>query len=294
VHVLIHDLLPISMPQSFPEGAPEDHAQYIAAAAECADALGSISKATQRALETWLEKHPPRRPDPLAFWNLPHGADQWEKPPGTTEDARVEQALREAACCPTLIAVGTVEPRKGYPQLLDAFDRLRQMGREINLILVGKAGWTQLPAAQRRTIPGTVRRLGKHRERGHRLFWLSGIGDEDLARLYAASTALVAASEGEGFGLPLIEAAQAGLPVIARDIPVFREVAGRGAWYFRAEAAEELAEAIRDWLALFAKGQHPDPADIEWLTWDENARRLSGFLVDGGLPSPNPLPQAKG
>ena len=56
------------------------------------------------------------------------------------------------------------------------------------------------------------------------MLWLEGISDEYLDKVYAASTCLIAASEGEGFGLPLIEAAQHKLPIIARDIPVFREV----------------------------------------------------------------------
>src|SRR5699024_8365818 len=70
VHVLIHDLLPITMPECFPEGAPEDHAQYLAAAASCADALGSISGATQEELETWLRENPVSRAAPLNFWSL--------------------------------------------------------------------------------------------------------------------------------------------------------------------------------------------------------------------------------
>ena len=61
-------------------------------------------------------------------------------------------------------------------------------------------------------------------EIGNRLFWLEGISDEYLEKIYDAATCLIAASEGEGFGLPLIKVAQHKLPIIARDIPVFREV----------------------------------------------------------------------
>ena len=60
----------------------------------------------------------------------------------------------------------------------------------------------------------------------------------------AVSSSLIAASECEGFGLPLIEAARQGLPVIARDIPVFREVAGDHAFYYSAGRPEELADAL--------------------------------------------------
>ena len=62
---------------------------------------------------------------------------------------------------------------------------------------------------------------------------------------------LISPSEGEGFGLPLIEAAQHATPIIARDIPVFREVAGDHAFYFDGLEASALADAIHQWLALW-------------------------------------------
>lgn len=84
----------------------------------------------------------------------------------------------------------------------------------------------------------------------NRLFWPQGVRDETLEQVYRSARALLAASEGEGFGLPLIEAAQHGLPIIARDIPVFREVAGEHAYYFGGEDAQTLADALRVWLSL--------------------------------------------
>ena len=69
-----------------------------------------------------------------------------------------------------------------------------------------------------------------------------------LEQVYDSADALLAASEGEGFGLPLIEAAQHGLPIIARDIPVFREVAGENAYYFSGKDPQTLTEALRNWL----------------------------------------------
>ncbi|WP_115760418.1 glycosyltransferase, partial [Escherichia coli] len=89
-----------------------------------------------------------------------------------------------------------------------------------------------------------------HAERNRRLFWLDGVSDEYLEKIYAASDCLIAASEGEGFGLPLIEAAQHKLPIIARDIPVFREVAGNHALYFSGATPDTLANAVKEWLTL--------------------------------------------
>ena len=60
------------------------------------------------------------------------------------------------------------------------------------------------------------------------------------------------ASEGEGFGLAIVEGARHGKPLILRDIPVFREIAGKHAFYFRGDTPEELAKALREWFSLRA------------------------------------------
>ena len=119
-----------------------------------------------------------------------------------------------------------------------------------------------------------VNRLQRHAELGKRLIWLDGISDEFLEKVYAASDCLIAGSEGEGFGLPLIEAARHKLPLIARDLPVFREVAGPHAHYFSGLEAESLASAFLDWRALQDKGLAPDSAHIPFLTWSASARQL--------------------
>ena len=106
-------------------------------------------------------------------------------------------------------------------------------------------------------VDDLVRRIQRHRELGKRLFWLNGISDAYLDEVYAASTCLLAPSEGEGFGLPLIEGARHKLPILARDLPVFREVAGDHAAYFSGLDPQDLATVIRDWLSLSRAGRQP-------------------------------------
>jgi len=125
-----------------------------------------------------------------------------------------------------------------------------------------------------------IEKLHHHSELGKRLFWLEGVSDEYLEKVYAASTCLIAASEGEGFGLPLIEAAQHKLPIIARDIPVFREVAGEHAYYFSGREPADLALAVKNWLGQFEAGQHPMSEHMPWLTWKESAERLKQIIFN--------------
>jgi glycosyltransferase involved in cell wall biosynthesis len=100
-----------------------------------------------------------------------------------------------------------------------------------------------------------------------------------LLKLYAGSSALLAPSEGEGFGLPLIEAAQHDIPIIARELPVFREVAGEHAHYFSGLAPENLADAIGEWLLLWRAGKAPLSTGMPWLTWDRSARQVLDAVI---------------
>ena len=185
------------------------------------------------------------------------------------------ETLRRLRSTPAFLMVGTIEPRKGHAQTLAAFERLWDKGHDVNLAIVGKQGWL---------VEALVERLRRNPEAGRRLFWLQGISDEYLEQIYAASTCLIAASLAEGFGLPLIEAAQHKLPIIARDLPVFREVAGDHAFYFRGDKPEELADAILQWLSLHAEGNAPKSDAMRWLTWQQSAKTLETLLMNESHP----------
>ena len=115
---------------------------------------------------------------------------------------------------------------------------------------------------------------------GKRLFWLQSVSDQYLQQLYKVSAGLIAASYGEGFGLPLIEAAQYKIPVIARNIPVFREVAGEFAEYFDATSSDvELSDFLSDWLKRCEKNEHAAVDGMCWLSWSESAKNLLSKII---------------
>ncbi|EMV6294728.1 TPA: glycosyltransferase, partial [Escherichia coli] len=144
-------------------------------------------------------------------------------------------------------------------------EELWREGKDYNLFIVGKQGWN---------VDSLCEKLRHHPQLNKKLFWLQNISDEFLAELYARSRALIFASQGEGFGLPLIEAAQKKLPVIIRDIPVFKEIAQEHAWYFSGEAPSDIAKAVEEWLALYEQNAHPRSENINWLTWKQSAEFL--------------------
>jgi glycosyltransferase involved in cell wall biosynthesis/SAM-dependent methyltransferase len=278
INFLIHDNLPVSKPQYFPEGTEKVHAAWLRSIAASADQLICISRDVAEDTGHWLEQNAPTLLHCPKLAVLHHGADidASSATKGMPEDAPT--VLEVLASRPTFLMVGTIEPRKGYLQTLDAFDELWAAGVAVNLVIVGAEGWKSAPG-NRRTIPQIVARLREHPERKRRLFWLNGVSDEYLNKVYAASACLIAASEGEGFGLPLIEAAKHQLPILARDIPVFREVAGEHAAYFSGMQRGDLATAIRNWLVLYAEGRHPKSDDMPWITWAANVQLLKAILL---------------
>lgn len=261
---VIYDLLPILMPPAFMPGSDAGHKAWLEALCGF-DGAVCISRAVANELAGWMQNNGPKRLRPFEIGWFHLGADVENSMPSLGLPKEASQVLEELSKRPTFLTVGTVEPRKGQGQVLAAFEQLWAQGIQANLVIVGKQGWM---------VETLVKKLRKHPELGKRLFWLEGISDEFLEKLYAASACLIAASEGEGFGLPLIEAAQHKLPIIARDIPVFREVAGEHAYYFSGFAPKDLADAITAWLALNQKKAHPKSEDMHYLSWRESALQL--------------------
>lgn len=273
IHFFVYDLLPLQMPHCFPPNQ-FGYGKWLDTLARVADGAMCISESVAQDLRAWLPTSGPQRDLPLRVDWFHLGADIEHSIPtaGVTRDFDATIARLKGA--PSFLMVGTLEPRKGYLQTIEAFSRLWQDGHEVNLVIVGTEGWRGMPDEMRRTIPEIMNTLRSHRELGKRLLWLNGISDECLEKVYAASSCLIAASEGEGFGLPLIEAAQHRLPVIARNIPVFKEVAGPHATYFEGLAPEQLANAVLHWLELHAIKKNPDSSKLPWLTWEQSAITL--------------------
>ncbi|MES3023402.1 MAG: glycosyltransferase [Pseudomonadota bacterium] len=274
LYFTIYDLLPVLRPEVFPYGAERYFSEFLSTVAAVSDGLVCISRAVSDEMCAWLAQHAGKernaRLAPLKIGYFHLGADIDASAPSTGMPPNAQQVLASLAARPSFLMVGTVEPRKGQAQALAAFELLWARGHEVNLVIVGKQGWM---------VEQLAARVKAHPERDLRLFWLPGVSDQMLLKLYAGAAALLAASEGEGFGLPLIEAAQHTLPIVARDLPVFREVAGEHAYYFKGKDADALAAALTDWLALAREGRAPSPAGIGWLTWRASARQLLDAVV---------------
>jgi glycosyltransferase involved in cell wall biosynthesis len=271
IYTVVHDILPLMLPEYFPDSVGDAViGKWVRELARHTGAI-CVSKTVSEQLRDWMEEtgvetHPRFRLD----W-FHHGSDIGSSNPSRGLPSEADTVFAAIEKRSTALMVGTLEPRKGHAQALAAFEHLWAQGLDIALVIVGKQGWR---------IDDLAHRIKGHPELGSRLFWLEGISDEYLEQLYARSTFLLGGSEGEGFGLPLIEAARAGLPLLVRDLPVFREVAGEAAYYFpNRRDPKAIAEGVESWLRLRSMNRHPSPSLLEWQTWDESAAMLFRALT---------------
>ena len=265
LYFIVYDILLVQHPEWWPEGASAVFEAWLKSISQVSTGLICISEAVADEVREWLKQNPPHRLSGPRVSSFHLGADVQNSMPSKGLPADAKLVLDSLSAKSSFLMVGTVEPRKGHAQTLGAFELLWAQDADVNLLIVGKQGWL---------VDALVQKIRNHPELNKRLFWLEGISDEYLEKVYAASTCLIAASYGEGFGLPLIEAAQHKLPIIARDIPVFREVAGEHAYFFKAESPDSMAQSIKEWLAQYAANQHPKSNDMPWLTWQQSARQL--------------------
>lgn len=275
VKFVVYDLLPILLPSAFPDGAQTMFQQWLERVSTFDGAI-CISRATAEDLTKWLDAHGQRRMRTFAIDWFHLGGDLASSAPtlGMTETA--ERELAEIRTKRSFLMVGTIEPRKGHNQALAAFELLWSGGEDVNLVIVGKQGWL---------VEAFIDKLRAHPELSRRLIWLEDVSDEYLERVYTGSSCLLLASEGEGFGLPIIEAARIGLPIIARDIPVFKELAGEHATYFPdSSTPQDLANTIRAWLEMTRSGGTKPSSGIPWQSWKEAAGQLFSALVQANEP----------
>ncbi|MCW2387634.1 glycosyltransferase involved in cell wall biosynthesis [Sphingobium sp. B11D3B] len=270
VYFYVHDLIPLNHPEWFADGSVSEFRELMEVVSGSDGAI-CCSAATAADLKKFVE--PRISSDRLPFYiaSVHHGSDIKNTAPSKGLPSEADAVLQTIDAKISFLMIGTLEPRKGHRQTLEAFERLWASDIDVNLVIVGRWGWL---------MGDFDETLRNHPEWNRRLFWLSGISDEYLERIYGSCDCLIAASQAEGFGLPLVEAAHHKIPIIARDIPVFREVAGHHAHYFPDDSsAADLSQVISEWIALSRNGTHTSSDMMRTLSWAESIDQIVDFLV---------------
>ena len=264
----LYDMVPLKMPAFCNYGTPLAFRNWFISALETSNAFVCISKAVADELYTFLQDVDYPHPMKIGYWRL--GADLSHSSPSQQIRKDTPRSVH-----PSFLMVGTLEPRKGHHVALDAFEKGWESGMDAHLTLVGTYGWGS---------DGLIERIRSHPEYNKRLRWYDSMGDEDLIALYGRSDALIASSYAEGFGLPIVEAGRFGIPIIASDIPVFKEVAKGAptAHFFETGSPDSLLKELRKFAAghnqISSKSKSALP---DWPDWAESTEELLSVVVDG-------------
>ena len=204
VVVTIHDVVPWTHPETLTPRGVAWHRAMAGRAERYADAVVAPTHAVAAQLA-----------ELFTFGDRLHvipGAPSGDLALPADHDARAAAlALPERF----FLAVGTLEPRKGLRQLIEAL--ASPAAPDVPLLIAGPGGWGNVDVAGLAAAAGV--RPDRVRALGH-------VSEADLAVLYDRATVFVMPSLAEGFGLPIVEAFAHGTPVVHSDAPALMEVAG--------------------------------------------------------------------
>lgn len=266
VAVLVHDLLPQEHPEWFEASLVEVSDRTIGAQLRAAEVLMVTSADGAQRVRSLAQREGWSVVDPVV---VTLGADAAGGGAGAGSLPRELEGIEYVLC------VGTVEPRKNHATLLDAVEQRWAQGAGQHLVLVGRPGWHN---------DDVLRRLHAHPEAGRRLHWYRDASDEQLTAIYRHATVVAVPSLAEGYGLPLIEGLQHGVPVIASDVGAMVEAGAGLTDHVAAQDASAWAEALGGLLddpARLAERRR-DVAGYVPPTWAGTGRRIADLLCAAG------------
>lgn len=266
---LIHDLIPIEFPEYAKPGQAANHLRRIETAAQFADALIVNSVVTRDALRPHLSGAG-RSPPVLV---APFGADLPPMADGAASPDR-----------PYFVYVSTIEARKNHLLLLNLWRRLAtELGDDApRLVLVGQRGW------EAENVVDMLERCPALRGT---VVELNTLPDAEMVRLLKGARALLLPSFAEGFGFPLVEALQLGVPALCSDIAALRETGDAVAEFFDPLDGPGWRAAILDYAAPQSARRAAQLARLAGWTpprWDAHFTIVDRFIAEvAASPAPD-------
>lgn len=254
--VMLHDVIPLDHPEYSSKAASTGFAGKFAAFAG-ADIGLCNSEFTRSRAQVWAGKY--GLAPALAVVKLGTG-------PGSF-------AARKPVRPARFLALGTIEPRKNHALLLDVwrhFHETMPVGEIPHLDIVGNRGWRN---------ESLFARLESEPFMGVTVHECGALPDADVRRMIARATALLFPSFAEGFGLPVVEALQAGLPVCCSDLAVLREIAGDAPLYLPPDAPHIWAKAIMK----SAEQERRVDRGFKATSWDDHFAAVFELVTRHGL-----------
>lgn len=270
-YAVIFDILPLLMPEYFERKTGENFDGYVKEIVNNYDGILGISKEVADTVKDYCCQNKifaKNRTVKIGYFHL--GQDTFETEKDGHVSLEIKSFMENGSNADTFFMLGTIEPRKGYEVVLNEFEKKWKMGERDRLCIVGHVGWN---------MQKFVDKLKQHPENGHRLAFFEAVSDAEVAYIYRHVSALIQASAGEGFGLPLIEAGYYRVPIICSDIAVFHEVAGEHVIYFNRNKEGALGDAILRFKELRITGEVPKSEEIEVTTWNDSADKVREMIM---------------
>lgn len=268
--VLVHDIIPVTHPQYYHAPWRDEFRENVGAALTGFSAVLAISNATAQSIRQYYPAQSAQ-----AVLSVAHNGYEPLPTSGAVRDT-LAQVFRDGPA-PWLM-VGTIEPKKGHLDVLQALRALKAKGLGARrLVVLGRKGWM---------YDAIVTELRKAEAEGL-VVWSDDATDAELAFAYRHAHLLIQSSQDEGFGLPMVEAASNACPVVARRSPISQEILGACGLYF--ETVEELGAILADMeMAGAYAGQRAVMQGFDWPAWQDVVPAVFQALVDHARGQPLP------
>ena len=256
---LIYDIIPLLHPEICDDNIIEIFEQSFKKILTITNGIITISNSSKGAIEEYINKNFFSKERYIDYFYLGSDFNINQK-----SNLNIRPVFLNLKSKKFFLTVGTIDLRKDQLTIVKSFQYLWSIGKTDDLIIIGRIGLKG---------DAVIEYIKKIRQFNKNLFVFNDINDLELEFLYENSKALIIASKAEGFGLPLIEAMQYGLKIVASDIDIFHEIAGNSIRYFK----------VGDFMSLSKELENLDCGNNKiyrsWISWDESIRLLANKLT---------------
>lgn len=257
---VMHDLNFEHYPKDLPFLMSNYYRYYFPKFAQKAARIATVSQASKDDISTLYQI------DKNKIDVVYNGASEWFKPISEEEKKSTRNQYTEGK--PYFLYVGSLHPRKNLSNLLKAYDLFRkQINSNTQLLIVGeKYYWT-----------GDMEQTYNSMQYKSEIHFTGRLFEEKLGKVMASARALVYVSYFEGFGIPMVEAMNAEVPVLASNVSCMPEIAGEAAHYVNPFDIQNIADGLKEMdknellsNQLIEKGK----IQRQKFSWDKTAEKL--------------------
>lgn len=258
--VVIHDVVFAEYPESCKK--PKPLSAYIESI-EKSDIIVTVSESSKRGILKYFKVNP----DKIKI--VPPGIylEDYQKKYAEEELKLVKEKYKLSG--KFILYLGTIEPRKNISNIILAFDKYKSLNNDnLKLVIAGRKGWKY----------EEIFEVYKNSKYKNDILFIDYVDEKDKIKLYKSAELFIFPSLYEGFGMPVLEAMAAGVPVITSNISSLPEVAGEGAILVNPNSVEEISKAMKKIIygdkEFVEKMIKEGKKQAEKYTWEKSAEKL--------------------